>query len=267
MALNWINIEEFSFRHLLLLERFQIRLLCSWFQAPEQRLHLGTALKYNSSVAWYFSHRCPEAAQWIEDTAAAAPEAPAETVRLCEIAVMRCIEDFILYTVPEQMDSHSNYIYGWDPSRLYELADFSGKTVLDVGSGSGRLALAAAKAAHEVYACEPVSTLREYLRDKIKRESIRNIRVVDGMIECLPYPDNTFDIVMAGHVIGDDYDREIAELTRVVKNNGWILDCPGEEDRKRSVDAEVLRRGFEALHYVSKFGGDVYRYRKQIFKP
>lgn len=102
------------------------------------------------------------------------------------------------------------------------MADFENKIVLDVGSGTGRLAFAAAKKVRRVYASEPVDRLREFMRDKIREEDIQNMIVVDGTIENIPYEDNTFDIVMSGHVVGDDYDRELAELTRVVKNGGYI---------------------------------------------
>ena len=59
---------------------------------------------------------------------------------------------------------------------------------------------------------------------------------------------------------------ELSEIFRVVKSGGWVLDCPGEQRRKREPDKELLRYGFEEFHYVSSLGGDVYRYRKQIFK-
>ena len=151
-------------------------------------------------------------------------------------------------------------------SEVLELADFTDKVVLDVGAGSGRLAFAAARKAKSVYASEPVDRLREFMRDKIRKEGIQNVTVLDGTCDRLPYEDNTFDIVMSGHVVGDDYEKELGELTRVVKNGGWILDCPGEDDRQASLKQELLERGFEYFYYKSRNGGDVYRYRKQIFK-
>ena len=265
MALNWINLEEFSFQSPLLFERFQIRLLCGNGD-PQFQANLGTALRHNPAVRWYLKERCPECAAVVEGLAGAAPAVGAEELHRAEIAVLGAVEDFVLYTRPELMDTSCNFIYGWHKERLFELADFSGKVVLDVGSGSGRLAFAAAERAVWVYASEPVDKLREYLRDKIAREGITNVRVVDGMAHSLAYPDSTFDIVMSGHVVGDDYGGEVAELMRVVKPGGWLIDCPGEDDRKLQPDGELIRRGWEELHYTSVFGGDVYRYRKQVLK-
>lgn len=266
MALNWIDVNDYSFNSCLLLERFQIRLICNNNQ-DEFKKNLGIALCYNLPVNWYFVHKCPECKLYLEEITSSVPSGlNASDIRQAEIFVMQACEDFIVYCYPEVMDSSCNFIYAWDKERLFELADFANKVVLDVGSGSGRLAFAAAEKAKMVYASEPVDKLREYLRDKIIRENINNIIVVDGMVHKIPYPDNMFDIVMSGHVVGDDYDTELAELTRVVKNGGYILDCPGEDDRKTSSRKEMLKRGYEELHYVSKLGGDVYRYRKQIVK-
>lgn len=75
--------------------------------------------------------------------------------------------------------------------------------MLDVGAGSGRLTFAAAEKAAFVYASEPVGTLREFMRDKIAEEGIRNVRVLDGFADSLPFPDDTFDVVMSGHVVGE----------------------------------------------------------------
>ncbi len=269
MSLNWINVEEYSFNSILMMERFQLRLLSQWAEQNETLARqLGIALGGNPAVRWYFHHKCPECRALVESLDVKTPFMADETeIRAAELYVLSHVEDFVTYTTPEVMDEKCDFIYAWDKERLFELADFSGKRVLDIGSGSGRLSFAAAERAEEVYASEPVDSLREYLRDKIKRENIRNIRVVDGMVDSLPYPDDTFDIVMSGHVVGDDYGGELAEIFRVVKSGGWVLDCPGEPNCKHESDRELLRRGFEEFYYKStSLGGDVYRYRKQIFK-
>lgn len=268
MSLNWINVEEYSFNSFLLMERFQLRLLLKTAEQHEQLAQqLGIALWANPAVRWYFLHKCPECGTFVESLGTKSKKtADTQEIRAAELYVLSFVEDFVTYTTPEVMDEKCDFIYAWNKERLFELTDFQGKTVLDVGSGSGRLAFAAAEKARGVYACEPVDCLREYLRDKIRRENIKNIRVVDGMADNLAYPDNTFDIVMSGHVVGDDYEAELSEIFRVVKSGGWVLDCPGEQTRKSEPDKELLRRGFEGFHYTSSLGGDVYRYRKQIIK-
>ncbi len=268
MSLKWINVEEFSFNALLLMERFQLRCIFeSLRENADWRRNMGLALAHNPAVAWYAAHRCPECAGIVQEVVASAPvEASAEEIRAAEVRVLASVEDFTLYTKPEIMDASCDFIYGWDKERLFELADFAGKTVLDVGSGSGRLAFAAAERAKEVCASEPVATLREYLRDKIKREGIQNVRVADGMADSLPYPDDTFDIVMSGHVVGDDYEGEIAELTRVAKPGGWLIDCPGDQRGRCAANGGLLARGWEEFCYIGSFGDEVRRYRKQVVK-
>lgn len=268
MALNWINVEEFSFNSLLLMERFQLRYLCEHDRNhAEMKRNMGIALRSSPAVKWYLTRKCPEQAAFVEEITSQSPDGlDAAEIRRAEVFVLAAAEDFVTYTQPETMDQSCDFIYAWSKERLFELADFTDKVVLDVGSGSGRLAFAAAERAKQVFASEPVDTLREYMRDQIVRRGIRNMRVVDGMAHCLPYPDDTFDIVVSGHVVGDDYDAEIAELTRVVKHGGWILDCPGEEVRKCLPSDELRKRGWEEFHYTSVLGGDVYRYRKQIWK-
>ena len=169
-----------------------------------------------------------------------------------------------MYTTPEKMETNCDFIRGWQKERLFEAVDLTGKTVLDVGAGSGRLTFAAAEKAAWVYASEPVETLRAFMREKSEREGIRNVRVLDGFADALAFPDDTFDVVMSGHVVGDDYEREIAELSRVCKPGGWLLDCPGDSEWDIKPNAELLRRGWEELRYIGSFGKEVRLYRKQL---
>jgi SAM-dependent methyltransferase len=267
MGLGWINVNKYSFNSFLLMERFQIDLMFTGYSKNEDWKHnMGIALNANPAVKWYFEHRCPEQGDIVMEIAVQAQKVTDQAeIRRAEVFVLESVEDFVTFTTPEVMDTNCKYIYGWSKERLFEMADFKDKVVLDVGSGSGRLAFAASKLAKEVYASEPVEMLREFIRNKAKHENINNIQVAEALITSIPYPDNTFDIVMSGHVVDDDWDAEIDELTRVCKPGGWLLDCPGEETLHKS-QPEFLKRGFEEMNYVSIYGFNVYRYRKQVLK-
>lgn len=264
MSLNWINVNDYDFNCVLLMEAFQLDYLCTCGSDIQQEL--GIALKAHPAVRWYIAHLLPEHALRLDNLVADAPNVSPGELRRCECAVLSWMEDFVTYTTPEVMAKKCPFVYGWDKARLFELADFTGKRVLDVGSGNGRLAFAAAERAEAVYCVEPVGTLRSYLREKCKAAGLRNVRVTDGFVEDLPYPDSTFDVVMSGHVVGDDYDREIAELERVCRPSGIILDVPGDQHQDIPLKQELIIRGFEALPYTGSFGAKVIRYRKVIHK-
>lgn len=273
LNLNWINLDEYSFNHFLLLERFQIQLLME--QANSEtgsktwRRNMGIALCANPAVQWYFVHRYPECRSLVKQlTEAAEPPQDRDEIRNAERFLLAQVEDFITYTTPEVMAGNCPYIRDWDRQRLYEMADLRGKFVLDVGGGSGRLTFAAAEIAKEVYVVEPVETLRAYIRQEAKKRGKQNIRVTEGLVTALPYADSSFDIVMSGHVVGDHWEEEVAELTRVCRSGGAILDCPGEEGdgQDDSVEDRWIERGWEAMSYVTKYGKKVRRYRKPVRK-
>ncbi len=263
MSYGWIDAKSFSFNTLLLMDTWIIRYI-SHKKNAEFNQKLAIALAANPAVSWYFGNKCSDRREYYETLVRDAPSGVSpEHVRECEIYVLDALDTFIVYLYPVIMDELP-YIKTWEPERLLSITDFSGKTVLDIGSGTGRLAIAAAPFAKWVYALEPVDRLREYLREKLERLQIENVYVVDGSLEKLPFPDESFDIVVSGHVFGDDPKQELRYMSRVTRVGGCIIDCPGEEPEKQpgGPNREMIELGFEYAHYVSKLGGDVYRYWK-----
>ena len=263
---GWIKPEDYSFNHLLLLEEFQIRLVfenSGWKKDQEEwRRKMGICLAANPIVAWYFKQRASKVAHLIDELINNAPVVSCDEVIKAQNWLLLAMEDFVIHTTPEKMASCCDYIKGWDEKRLFALADFDGKVVLDVGAGTGRLAFAAAKRAKMVYAVEPVATMREFMRNKIAAEGIRNVRVTDGFVCDLPYPDELFDIVMSGHVVGDDLAAELAEKARVCKTGGVTLNVPGDSEFHIGSFTELIDNGWEEFHYVGSYGKDVHVHRK-----
>lgn len=264
--IGWINPGDYSFDCMLRMERFQIRwMLGNPNEAGKKALAI--ALKANPKVAWLFMSKCPEMADTVKALTSQAPDGlMPDEIRAAEVRVIGDYEDFAIYTTPEIMPKKCDFIYGWSRKRLFEMCDLKGKTVLDVGSGTGRLAFAAAEKAAFVVASEPVDALREYMRDMIAQKGITNMRVCDGMCDCLPFPDNSFDVVMSGHVVGDRFREEVDELTRITKPGGWLLDVPGDQHRETGRNEELIADGWEEMAYVGTFGKTTYRYRKQVKK-
>ena len=226
---------------------------------------MAIALAGNPAVHWYVLNKCPEWQEYYRTLVNKAPDdCSREAIRDSEIYVLDALDWTVVYVYPDIMENLP-YIKDWDDERLLSITDFKNKTVLDIGSGTGRLAFAVAAVVKTVYASEPVDRLREYMREKQKRLNVDNVYVVDGTVEMLPFPDESFDIVVTGHAAGDDYEAAWREMSRVTKLGGYVIDCQGEDDRKKPEGPSkvLIKLGFEHSHYVSKTGGDVYRYWKQ----
>ena len=148
-------------------------------------------------------------------------------------------------------------------AELTALVDFTGKTVIDVGAGTGRLALLAAEAgAAAVFAAEPVANLRRYLKERARARGLRNVFPVDGLITDLPFPDTFADVVMGGHVFGDEPEAEYAELARVVRPGGMIILCPGNGDRDDARHAFLIAAGFRWSRFEEPGDGMKRKYWK-----
>lgn len=104
-----------------------------------------------------------------------------------------------------------------------------GEAVLDVGCGTGTLALVAKErvgATGRVTGIDPSAQLLARARRKATRRSLE-INFQPGVIEQLPFPDQSFDVVLSTlmmHHLPDDLKRQgLAEIARVLKPGGRLL--------------------------------------------
>lgn len=107
---------------------------------------------------------------------------------------------------------------------FYErLAFIPGYRLLDVGCGSGQLALMAAKDGLEVTGVDIASNSVERARERAAAESLR-VRFEEADAEALPFEDASFDVVVSliGAMFAPRPDRVAQELLRVCKSGGTI---------------------------------------------
>src|SRR3954452_9475239 len=107
---------------------------------------------------------------------------------------------------------------------LCETADLhAGWTVLDVATGSGNAAVAAARRGCAAVGVDYVPALLERGRVRAAAEHL-DVRFVEGDAENLPFPDASFDAVVSiyGAMFAPDHDRTAAELARVCRSGGRI---------------------------------------------
>jgi len=240
MSVEWMDVSELSFNSLLLLERVQL----SWFPGWVPERELAIALWANPDVEWYLRHKCPEIGAWLNEALSAREPAAEEAIRAAEETVMRAINDLLVYVVDPAIYDRQPFLE-WDSRELTELTDFAGRVVIDVGSGTGRLALAVAAEAKAVYAVEPVANLRAYLAEKARSAGFENVYVVDGLVTRIPFHDAFADVTIGGHVFGDVPELEIAEVLRVTRPGGTVIACPGNNDVDNETHGVFVKHGFD----------------------
>ncbi|GAA4355548.1 class I SAM-dependent methyltransferase [Variovorax defluvii] len=99
-----------------------------------------------------------------------------------------------------------------------------GEAVLDVGTGTGVVALTAARAGARVTALDLTPALLEEARANARIAGLEDIVWTEGDAEQLPYADASFDVVLSqfGHMFAPRPEITIAEMRRVLKPGGRI---------------------------------------------
>jgi ubiquinone/menaquinone biosynthesis C-methylase UbiE len=133
-----------------------------------------------------------------------------------------------------------------------------GDSVLDVGCGTGGVTLPARLRAGNqgaVAGIDPAPEMIAVARRKARRAGLEiDFRV--GVIEALPFPDQTFDVVtsslMMHHLPRQVQIKGLAEIGRVLKPGGRLLVAdmmrPGTSPLKRFFTSAILHHG-HAMHF------------------
>lgn len=208
---------------LYLLEAFQIE----YFPGGVPERELAAVLWTYPAIRRYLTKRCPSIHGFLERVLA--EHGPAEDkgdLAACGEELVWSMADWLVYSkCPEAYDRLE--FHHWDFREITSITSLEGKRVVDGGSGTGRVALEAARTAGQVYAVEPVARLRKFVREKAIQAGLDSLFVVDGFLHAIPLPDSFADILITSHALGWTLEDELAEFERVVRRGGHIIHCPG----------------------------------------
>ncbi len=239
---NWKDLTSFPFQVLTLLEEIQL----SWLPRHGWRRELALTLRANPDVAWFVKHKCPAITVWLEGLLSEYAHEPLpQGEELCRLeqAVIDSMEDWIIYvTEPEAYDRQS--FNRWDDQELLSLMDFREQVVIDVGAGTGSQTFRMAPLAKTVFAVEPIGNLRKFIRCRARQLGLNNVFAVDGELCAIPFPQGYADVLVTGHVFGDQPQAELDEMCRVVKPGGMLILCPGHGDRDDDLHRWLVQQGF-----------------------
>lgn len=156
-----------------------------------------------------------------------------------------------IWNTPElyELENRAADPHGRIAAAMRDIADWTGRTVLDIGCGSGfHLPLWAAKA-ERVVGVEPHPPLAALARRRTR--SLDHVTVLEGAAESLPVPDASVDVAHArwAYFFGPGCEPGLRELSRVVRRGGtaFVID----NDATRSTFGRWFRRGFPDVDPVA----------------
>jgi len=123
---------------------------------------------------------------------------------------------------PEEVDYQPRLI--WFLEEISSITPLDNKVVIDVGVGTGNIAFDVVNTSRVVFALEPVTSLREFMRKKAKKKGITNLFVIDGFLHEIPLPRDSVDVLITSNAISfGPLSEELVEIERVVKPAGYAI--------------------------------------------
>jgi SAM-dependent methyltransferase len=102
--------------------------------------------------------------------------------------------------------------------KLHTLIDMAGCVVLDIGAGTGRSAVEAAKKAKKVFAVDLYASVVLFGQSQLQQTHTTNVHYLIGDREHLPLPANSFDVAINAWA-----ELNPQEAWRVLKPDGYLI--------------------------------------------
>ncbi len=129
----------------------------------------------------------------------------------------------------------------WRNRLIRKLRTLDPETVLDVATGTGDLAIAAAKATRaHITATDIAEKMMAIGKNKTAEKGLSDrIRFMKADAEALPFEDESFDVVMVAFGVRNftDLERGLGELYRVLRPGGKVFILEFSMPRKRIIRA------------------------------
>ena len=146
----------------------------------------------------------------------------------------------------------------WLPAaRIVELLDVhEGMRVLDYGAGTGRTALAIARAHPDaaVVAFDIQQRMLDILDARIRESTLQNIRAAGP--EPSDVDENSFDRVLGVHILHEIDDEHLEHIRHALKPGGMLLMIDWDRDAKRNFGPppDHVHSSGEALERLRRSG-------------
>jgi SAM-dependent methyltransferase len=156
-----------------------------------------------------------------------------------------------IWNTPElyELENRAADPHGRIVAAMHDIGDWAGRTMLDVGCGSGFHLPLWARTAARVIGVEPHPPLAALARRRTR--SLEHVTVLEGAAQSLPVPDASVDVVHArwAYFFGPGSEPGLRELMRVVRRGGtaFVID----NDPTRSTFGGWFRRGFPEVDPVA----------------
>lgn len=129
----------------------------------------------------------------------------------------------------------------WEKWQDRALEDLSGKKVLEIGVGPGKMLLRMAKKGYRVTGIELRHGMAYEARARVRLAGYE-IDILEQSVYHLPFKDESFDCIVLTFVLAEivQLDKAIVEMKRILKKNGKVIVIAGGLPQDKNLIARFL---------------------------